>query len=113
MVILRPANIVASTIENGVRIVTFDGKPLPLRLDLRNHSPAGFNWGYNGSGPAQLSLAILAAVLGDDDAALALYQGYKREFVSQISVDNWTLPAVEVLAWVEGEPDRAKWLARN
>lgn len=26
---------------------------------LRNHSPDGFNWGYGGSGPSQLALAIL------------------------------------------------------
>jgi len=32
---------------------------LPLCLNIRNHSPTGFAWGYGGSGPAQLSLAIL------------------------------------------------------
>ena len=32
--------------------------------DIRNHSPSGFNWGYGGSGPAQLALAILADFLG-------------------------------------------------
>jgi hypothetical protein len=35
-------------------------RPLELRLDLFNHSPTGFEWGYGGSGPAQLALAILA-----------------------------------------------------
>lgn len=60
-----------------VNVVTVDGKPLPLRLDLRNHSPTGFSWGYNGSGPAQLALAILADHLGSDAAALSLYQGFK------------------------------------
>jgi uncharacterized protein (DUF2249 family) len=34
--------------------------PLPPRNDLYNHSPNGFEWGYGGSGPAQLALAILA-----------------------------------------------------
>ena len=41
-------------------IVTVDGRPLNPRLDLWNHSPTGFEWGYGGSGPAQLALAILA-----------------------------------------------------
>ncbi len=43
-----------------VRIAT-DGSqiPLPPRFDVRNHSPSGFEWGYGGSGPAQLALAIL------------------------------------------------------
>jgi hypothetical protein len=26
--------------------VTVDGRPLPQRQDLRNHSPDGFSWGY-------------------------------------------------------------------
>ena len=29
-------------------------KPLNPRQELRNHSPTGFEWGYGGSGPAQL-----------------------------------------------------------
>ena len=39
-------------------IVTVNGRPLNPRLDLYNHSPTGFEWGYCGSGPAQLALAI-------------------------------------------------------
>jgi hypothetical protein len=34
--------------------------PLKPRNDLFNHSPDGFAWGYEGSGPAQLALALLA-----------------------------------------------------
>ncbi len=43
-----------------------DGKayPLPARCEIWNHSPSGFEWGYGGSGPAQLALAILADFLG-------------------------------------------------
>jgi Family of unknown function (DUF6166) len=37
--------------------VTVDGRRLNPRLDLWNHSPTGFEWGYGGSGPAQLALA--------------------------------------------------------
>ena len=48
---------------SGQSLVTVcDGQksePLPLRLDLFNHSPTGFSWGYGGSGPAQLALARL------------------------------------------------------
>ena len=32
---------------------------------LYNHSPTGFEWGYGGSGPAQLALAILFQVTDD------------------------------------------------
>ena len=31
-----------------------------------DHSPTGFEWGYGGSGPSQLSLAILIETLSDD-----------------------------------------------
>jgi hypothetical protein len=56
-----------------------DGKeprPLHLRHDLRRHS-AEFNWGYPGSGPAQLALALAADVLGDDEQAQDVYQRLK------------------------------------
>lgn len=31
---------------------------------VSNHSPDGFNWGYGGSGPAQLALAICIELYG-------------------------------------------------
>jgi len=55
---------------------------LSLRLDLMNHSPTGFSWGYGGSGPAQLALALCADVLKDDRRALDIYQDFKRLFVA-------------------------------
>lgn len=54
---------------------------LDPRTDLANHSPTGFSWGYGGSGPAQLALAILADSMGDE-AALEHYQGFKSEVVA-------------------------------
>ena len=59
-------------------IVTVNGDLLDLRLDLHNHSPDGFEWGYCGSGPAQLALAILADHLGDDEQALNLCQRFSQ-----------------------------------
>ena len=41
-------------------LVTVDGQPLDPRRDLRDLGAEGFEWGYEGTGPAQLSLAILA-----------------------------------------------------
>src|SRR5262245_4369364 len=37
-----------------------ESRLLPPRLELANHSPTGFEWGYGGSGPAQLALAMVA-----------------------------------------------------
>jgi len=42
---------------------------LAPRRDLCNHSPTGFEWGYGGSGPSQLALAMLADFFGDPEAA--------------------------------------------
>lgn len=53
-------------------------KALDPRNDLWDHSPSGFSWGYGGSGPAQLALAILAYQLhrypGDRKIAASVKQ---------------------------------------
>ena len=71
-------------------------KPLNPRQALRNHSPTGFEWGYGGSGPAQLALAILAEHLGDDHAALNLYQAFKWACIAQIRGSNWSLSSEDI-----------------
>ena len=84
---------------NGCRVVVSTGctgRGLDPRLDLRNHSPAGFEWGYGGSGPAQLALALAADVLGDDEAALGVYQRLKVRLVSRLPADGWTLTEEEL-----------------
>ena len=58
--------------------------PLPLRCDIVNRSPTGFAWGYAGSGPAQLALAILADYFGCSHAARALHQLFKFAAISGI-----------------------------
>ena len=47
--------------EINTREVYVNGSRLDPKPSQRayNHSPDGFNWGYAGSGPAQLALAIL------------------------------------------------------
>lgn len=46
-----------------------------------NHSPDGFAWGYGGSGPAQLALAILLKFLPKEDAS-ARYQQFKWDVIA-------------------------------
>lgn len=69
-------------------IITLNGKILrPERSQkVRNHSPDGFNWGYNGSGPAQLSLAILLE-LTDKEIALNNYQRFKSDVIACLEKD--------------------------
>jgi len=91
---------------------------LPVRLDLYNHSPDGFEWSYAGSGPAQLALAILADALqapalksrsawwqgSEDDPrmiAVRLHQEFKRRFIARLDRDRpWTIVEQAVLDFV-------------
>lgn len=84
------------------RQVWIDGKPLSPEdsLAIHQHSPDGFMWGYGGSGPAQLALAILIATAGND-LAERYYQEFKWEFVCQWK-DNFETE-VDVLAWLAGK----------
>jgi Family of unknown function (DUF6166) len=78
--------------------VTVDGRPLNPRLDLWNHSPNGFEWGYGGSGPAQLALALLADHFGNGEQALQVYQSFKWQVVSALPHLEWTLTSRDIEA---------------
>jgi hypothetical protein len=81
--------------------VTVNGSPLNPRLKVRNHSPTGFEWGYGGSGPAQLSLAILCNHLGNEEEALGLYQDFKFAVIGRIKDDSWRLTTRDVSEAIE------------
>ena len=70
--------------EGYAVIVMVDGRRLNPRFDLWNHSPTGFEWGYCGSGPAQLALAILADHCANDDRALNWYQRFKWAVIAEL-----------------------------
>lgn len=77
-----PSDIpICGFIETGN--VYIDGKKLePSRSQqIFNHSPDGFQWGYLGSGPSQLALAILLEFTPEKEA-LKFYQIFKRLHVS-------------------------------
>jgi hypothetical protein len=69
-------------------------------LELANHSPSGFEWGYGGSGPAQLALALLLDYTDDEELALAEYKAFKTEVVSQLECTGpdgcWRLTGREI-----------------
>ena len=89
----------------GQPVVTVcDGQkcqPLSLRLDLINHSPTGFGWGYGGSGPAQLALALLADSLGDNDRAIRLHQDFKKVVAYWPEGERWWITAEQIAAVVK------------
>ena len=73
--------------------------PIPSQR-LCAHSPDGFNWGYGGSSPAQLALALLLDATGDEKTAREYHQDFKWEFVAKWG-DIWHITREEILAWVK------------
>lgn len=63
------------------------------------HSPTGPEWGYSGSGPADLARSVLLA-LTDGATAERLYQRFKTEVVARVPHAGGVLRAREVRAWV-------------
>jgi Family of unknown function (DUF6166) len=101
------------------RAVTLDGKPLSAKRSQQiwNHSPDGFCWGYAGSGPAQLALAILLAAGAKRDTAVRHHQAFKFEVITLLPQDDFAID-VDVTAWLanrdDGEnQDRDWWLANR
>ena len=66
---------------------------------IYNHSPTGFSWGYAGSGPAQLALAILLDYTDDVDKAIMFYQRFKQQVVAGWG-DSWSISCVEIDGWL-------------
>ena len=73
-------------------------------LAVARHSPNGFNWGYGGSGPAQLALAILLQVT-HRETALAHYQAFKWDVIAHLPDGDFTLPVVTVRDWLASRTD--------
>lgn len=64
------------------------------------HSPDGFNWGYGGSGPAELARCLLLEVIGKDRSENWHYQNFKNEFVAKWD-DSWQITDKEIKDWVK------------
>ena len=72
---------------------------LEKSLCLADHSPDGFQWGYNGSGPAQLAAAILYEITDDVDLSREYYQLFKFDHVSQWG-DTFEISEFEIRIWL-------------
>jgi hypothetical protein len=80
----------------NTRRVFVDGKELSPAQSLKvfNHSPDGFNWGYGGSGPAQLALALLLLKYPEQEA-INLYQEFKWEVISKLPQSDFEIEVTE------------------
>jgi len=88
----------------GPQLVTKDDDildPTPSQK-IWNHSPDGFNWGYQGSGPAQLALALLYDVTKDKDISVHLHQEFKRDYVATWG-DTWEITDAYIRGWIDSK----------
>ncbi len=94
----------ARTID-GIK-VTVDGQPLVEGYDIRPFTTMGFEWTYEGDGPRQLALALLADHLGNDERALTLSEPFMKLVVADLDND-WVLNSSNIDAALErmSEPD--------
>ena len=82
--------------------VTVDGRLLDPRFDLEIFSPAGFEWTYEGGGPRQLSLALLADHFGDDQQALERCEQFMLDVVANLD-NSWRLTTESIDAGLQGK----------
>jgi hypothetical protein len=75
-------------------VCNVNGRPLPMRLDLWNHSPTGFEFGYGGSGPAQLALILHEKVRSE---ALAIRHDANSSTVHADRAEGFASSALDAL----------------
>jgi hypothetical protein len=92
----RHRGVVVTVVDRGQE------RPLDPRFDIRNHSPTGFEWGYPGSGPTQLALAILCDLIGSR-RAIHFYQVFKWGVINNLKDEQWMLTDKEINDWLESQ----------
>jgi hypothetical protein len=98
-----PAAVHAHVVEPG-------GAERPL-VHVVHHSPDGFQYGYGGSGPADLARSILVDFFdlhGAPDQLPVSYQRFKWQFVATADSDanSFEIAGAAIAAWVRRERAR-------
>jgi hypothetical protein len=81
-----------------------------------HHSPTGFEWGYSGSGPAELALNVLAILLPHSGGldpwntarlsgtvsndAWILHQDFKARFIATLPAEGGHVAIEDINAWI-------------
>ena len=68
------------------------------------HSPDGFEWGYGGSGPADLALSILCDAVGKEDAN-KFYMDFKWDFISKFPKESFRISEGDVKKWIKDKKE--------
>lgn len=97
--------------EQQEQFIPFDGDILCTRTSLGpqvniphrivKHSPDGFEWGYGGSGPADLALNVLSMYIGRELAERdGLYQEFKWHFIATMPYAGGAIKKEDVILWL-------------
>ena len=73
---------------------------LEKSLQVVDHSPDGFQWGYTGLGPAQLAAVILYEITGDPEITHTYYQLFKFDTVSN-GTQTFEISETKVRNWLQ------------
>ena len=89
---------------------------------VHHHSPTGFEWGYPGSGPADLALNVLHLLLPPSTSedtetlhdqslvsarAMRLHQRFKSKFLTTMPQQGGRLPLQEMQDWISQQDNPA------
>lgn len=84
-----------------------EGRPAQVRaleladaLKWRQHHTGAFDWGYMGSAPRQLALAILLAVGFDVPTCVQFYTRFCESYVRHFPADSWQLGKATIILWL-------------
>jgi hypothetical protein len=110
-------------VEVSVKIIDLRNRTRERKLrHIPFHSPDGFEWGYGGSGPADLALAILVDYLREHpptkgwlagetfsrwtvhSRAFKHHQYFKRDFVATFK-DTWELYDMKKHTWLKEQEE--------
>jgi hypothetical protein len=93
--------IISVTVEERVEGRSY-GRPLihPCGAGDHCHSPEGFDWGYTGGAPLELSRWLLADCFGRKWASRPeVYDDFMREVVSAFPTVGWELTEPQLTRW--------------
>lgn len=85
-----------------IQMVRFGGLPFVRGIERKfaYHSPIGFEWGFLGSGPADLALNILYCYR-DFQTAWRLHQEFKSDFLTKIPHEGGVLTGKQIETWLD------------
>ena len=113
---LDRATELATYAHQAREVVVLDADAVTPLRHYPYHSPSGFEWGYSGSGPAEVARCILLdhdRVTPKRRGALyppavgelpVSYQAFKFAVISRLPQDRpWSITSSEIETWAAGE----------